>query len=96
MAITLSEKFRGGVGNRKWMFFEATHDESSTTVSASLMDLTYIDYFMCSPTYIASDVANTSALGAMLTLSVNAVHDTLTYGAPYPTGSKTSLLVIGW
>ena len=96
MALTLTQQLRVAIGNRQMRIYKVTHDESQATISASALDLNYIEAFTYTPTYIASDMATTSVLGDLFTLSVNAVADTLTWNSAHPSGSKGTLLAIGW
>jgi len=96
MALTLTEQFRADLGGRKWRFFHVTHDESTSTIAAASLDLTYIDYFDYRMQYIASDAANTSILALYNHASINATHSTLTMGLPAKANSIAHLMVIGW
>jgi hypothetical protein len=96
MAITFSEKFRADLGGRKWRMFDITHDESRTSISASDVDLTYIDFYQHAFKVMASAPANTSLLARYMTISMDALHSKLIYTSAPPDGSISNLIVIGW
>ena len=96
MAITLTERFRMQAGGRQNRFFEVTHDESTSTIAAASLDLTYIDWFSHAYTNLTSAPANTSITARYLTMSINATRNTLTITQPPKAGSKSQLHVIGW
>lgn len=44
MALSFSEKVRGGVVGKAFRVVEVTHDGSETSIDASSLDMNYIDY----------------------------------------------------
>ena len=96
MAITLTEQFRGSVGNRQMRAYDVTHDETTSTITALSMDLKYIDWYSHSYTVFSSAPADTSIVARYLTMSINATRSTLTITQPPKAASRSSLLVIGW
>jgi len=96
MALTISEKFRMTAGGRKFMFLDVTHDESTISLTALEADLTCIEWAMIGWRGYASDAANTSVLGAMLTVSIVLEGQQVNFGAPGATGSKSALILLGW
>ena len=44
MAFTFTQKLRMNMGDKAYRIYEVTGDASATTIAASDLDLTYIDY----------------------------------------------------
>lgn len=96
MALTLTEKFRGGVGGRTMVCYDITHDEATSTIAAASIGLTYIDYYQHAYQVLTSAPANTSITARYLTMSINATRSQLTITQPPKAASRSSLTVIGW
>ena len=97
MALTITEEFRAALtGDGRIMCFKITQDETTSTITAASLDLTYIKWFIAGNHYFASDAANTSTLLLHQTVSINADKTQLTIGLPMKANSTFRLMCIGW
>ncbi len=98
MSLTLTEDFRMSAGGRQFRFITVTHDESTSTFTATSLDLTQFEYVMAGTPYLASTVADVSALIGATNVSITGGSDknTITFGLPPKPASTTRLMIIGW
>ena len=96
MALTITETMRHTAGGKKWRSFAVTHDETTSTITAASMDLTYIETVFGLPGHMASAAADASTLQAYFGLSIDAGHSGITWDLPNPDGTKWNITVVGW
>ena len=94
MALTITENFRYTAGGRQFRYISVTDDESTSTISAASLDLTYIEYAANVGFKYSSDVANLSV--AMQHLVATALGTTMDIGTPANAASIKKFIVIGW
>lgn len=58
MALTFTEKLRGTIMGKAFRVYEVTHDGSATTIDASNLDLSYLDYAIANGMTALSSVAD--------------------------------------
>jgi hypothetical protein len=96
MALTITETMRCTAGGLKWRSFAITHDETTSTISAASMDLTFIQTVFGTIGHVASTAADASTLQAYLGLSIAAGNSGLVFNLPPKDGSKWNVTVVGW
>ena len=96
MALTLTQQFRGDVGKRQLRIYQITHDETTSSLAAASIDLTFMETVIRTNSYYASTTADLSTDALYDICSINATGDTLELGLPMKVGSKSQILVIGW
>lgn len=89
MSLTVSEVFRTGIGGKSMKFFNVGHDESTTTLSANLMDFDIVNWAAI------SFGTQTSAPGANITMTVAANGKTIEFSEILSIGDITPIIVIG-
>ncbi len=90
MALTIKENFNATVGGRRMKWFTITHDDSTTTLSADLLDLDVVEWAGF------SFGTQTSAQAAQLTMTLAANGKTIEFSEALKASSFTPIMVIGW
>ena len=90
MALTITKKWRAGIGGKQWRAYEITHDDSTVDVTAASLALDHIEFAMFSfGSFISAPAAN-------FTMTVAADGSKLTFSEVGKTASKKQILAIGY
>jgi hypothetical protein len=92
MALTFVQKVFSFDGNKRHTLHEVTHDESTVTINASDLGLSYIDYALCAPVTLTTTIT-----GDKITmLSSAGPGKTVTIANACSAGEIFSLEAWGW
>lgn len=94
MALTITENFRYTAGGKQFRYISVTDDESTSTISAASLDLTYCEYIANVGFKYSSDVADLSVAMQHLVATTDGL--TLDIGTPANAGTIKKYIVIGW
>lgn len=93
MAITFTEKLRTSMGDKSFRVYQITGDGSTTSITATNLDMNYIDFAMISPAVgdLSSGVYQDHAY-----LSVDTATTIIGMGAAGTSGAVWNLMAWGW
>jgi len=94
MALTITEDFRYTAGGKQFRYISVSDDESTSTISAASLDLTWIEYVANIGLKYTSDVANLSLCMQHFIATTTGTH--IEMGVPANAATIKKYLVIGW
>ena len=97
MAMTISIKKRGALGGSAFRCVEVTHDGSTSSLVASSVELSYIEWFTQSWSTTSTDMTVSTTFG-MNGCSIESGNQSIGWFVdPLPKASSISrLMIVGW
>jgi len=90
MALTITQKWRAGMGGKQWRAYEITDDDATVDITAAQLALERIEFAMFSfGSFISAPAAN-------VTMTVAADGSKITFSEVGKAASKKQVLVMGW